>query len=315
MAAVRSKHLVLILAREFASNLATPMLIADERGVLVFYNEAAEEIFGRPFAEAGEMPLEEWTSQFAPRAGSDASRFRSSARPAGIALYERRAAHERHPDHELDGVDARGRDDRVPALRPRRRVRRDRGDLLARVAAGVRLTIWGCRGSVPTPGAETVDYGGNTSCVEVALDDGSVLVLDAGTGIRRLGNELAEARRAPVPRASHPPAPRPPRGPPLLCAALRRERDGRHLGAAFAGVEPPRPDRALVLAAALPDRPPGRSRQRVVPRRSAGAVDSSGARRSRRALSSTRARRSATGSRRPRRASLTSPTTSPRWPA
>lgn len=56
----------------------------------------------------------------------------------------------------------------------------------------MRLTIWGCRGSVPTPGAETVRYGGNTSCVEVALDDGNVLVLDAGTGIRRLGLELVE---------------------------------------------------------------------------------------------------------------------------
>jgi phosphoribosyl 1,2-cyclic phosphodiesterase len=56
----------------------------------------------------------------------------------------------------------------------------------------MRLTIWGCRGSVPTPGAETVRYGGNTSCVEVALDDGSVIVLDAGTGIRRLGQELAD---------------------------------------------------------------------------------------------------------------------------
>ena len=56
----------------------------------------------------------------------------------------------------------------------------------------MRLTIWGCRGSVPTPGAETVRYGGNTSCVEVSLDDGTVLVLDAGTGIRRLGLELVE---------------------------------------------------------------------------------------------------------------------------
>jgi phosphoribosyl 1,2-cyclic phosphodiesterase len=54
----------------------------------------------------------------------------------------------------------------------------------------VRLKIWGCRGSVPTPGSETVRYGGNTSCVEVTLDDGTVLVLDAGTGIRCLGSEL-----------------------------------------------------------------------------------------------------------------------------
>jgi phosphoribosyl 1,2-cyclic phosphodiesterase len=56
----------------------------------------------------------------------------------------------------------------------------------------VRLTIWGCRGSVPTPGPDTVHYGGNTSCVEVSLDDGTMLVLDAGTGIRRLGFELLD---------------------------------------------------------------------------------------------------------------------------
>jgi phosphoribosyl 1,2-cyclic phosphodiesterase len=54
------------------------------------------------------------------------------------------------------------------------------------------VTIWGSRGSVPTPGPETVQYGGNTSCVEVALDDGTVLILDAGTGIRGLGAELRE---------------------------------------------------------------------------------------------------------------------------
>jgi phosphoribosyl 1,2-cyclic phosphodiesterase len=54
----------------------------------------------------------------------------------------------------------------------------------------MRLTIWGCRGSVPCPGGDTVRYGGNTSCVEVSLDDGTTFVLDAGTGIMRLGDEL-----------------------------------------------------------------------------------------------------------------------------
>lgn len=54
----------------------------------------------------------------------------------------------------------------------------------------VRVTIWGCRGSVATPGPDTIGYGGNTSCVEVALDDGGVVVLDAGSGIRPLGFEL-----------------------------------------------------------------------------------------------------------------------------
>lgn len=52
------------------------------------------------------------------------------------------------------------------------------------------VTIWGCRGSLPTPGADTVQFGGNTSCVEVSLPSGTVLVLDAGSGIRPLGVEL-----------------------------------------------------------------------------------------------------------------------------
>ena len=44
----------------------------------------------------------------------------------------------------------------------------------------MRLTVWGCRGSVPTPGPDTVRYGGNTSCVELSLADGTVVIFDAG---------------------------------------------------------------------------------------------------------------------------------------
>jgi phosphoribosyl 1,2-cyclic phosphodiesterase len=54
----------------------------------------------------------------------------------------------------------------------------------------VRLRVWGARGSIPAPGPETMRYGGNTSCVEVTLSDGSKLILDAGTGIRNLGLAL-----------------------------------------------------------------------------------------------------------------------------
>jgi phosphoribosyl 1,2-cyclic phosphodiesterase len=54
----------------------------------------------------------------------------------------------------------------------------------------MRVRIWGCRGSVAAPGADTVKYGGNTSCVEVKLGDGVTIVLDAGTGIRALGVAL-----------------------------------------------------------------------------------------------------------------------------
>jgi ribonuclease BN (tRNA processing enzyme) len=55
----------------------------------------------------------------------------------------------------------------------------------------VRAAVWGCRGSLAAPGADTVVYGGNTSCVELALAEGPPVVLDAGTGIRLLGLELA----------------------------------------------------------------------------------------------------------------------------
>jgi len=51
--------------------------------------------------------------------------------------------------------------------------------------------VWGCRGSLAAPGPETVRYGGNTSCLEVRRDDGSLIVIDAGTGIRGLGLSLA----------------------------------------------------------------------------------------------------------------------------
>jgi len=98
----RSKHLVLILAREFASNLATPTLITDERGWLVFYNEAAEAIFGRAFSEVVEMPLEEWTARFEPRT-LESEPLPLERRPSGIALYERRAARERFRITSLDG--------------------------------------------------------------------------------------------------------------------------------------------------------------------------------------------------------------------
>jgi phosphoribosyl 1,2-cyclic phosphodiesterase len=52
-----------------------------------------------------------------------------------------------------------------------------------------RLKFWGVRGSIPTPGPTTVQYGGNTSCVEVRVD-GQIIILDAGTGLRLLGRQL-----------------------------------------------------------------------------------------------------------------------------
>jgi phosphoribosyl 1,2-cyclic phosphodiesterase len=62
----------------------------------------------------------------------------------------------------------------------------------------VRIKVWGARGSVASPGAETARYGGNTSCVQVRLPDGSPLILDGGTGLRTLGLALAREPTVPV---------------------------------------------------------------------------------------------------------------------
>jgi phosphoribosyl 1,2-cyclic phosphodiesterase len=56
----------------------------------------------------------------------------------------------------------------------------------------MRVKVWGARGSVPAPGPEMNRYGGNTSCVELELSDGSTLIIDAGTGIRSLGVGIAK---------------------------------------------------------------------------------------------------------------------------
>ncbi|HXE58014.1 MAG TPA: MBL fold metallo-hydrolase [Gemmatimonadales bacterium] len=57
------------------------------------------------------------------------------------------------------------------------------------------ITFWGTRGSIPTPGAQTARYGGNTPCVAVAGAGEGLVILDAGSGIRPLGRSLARSAR------------------------------------------------------------------------------------------------------------------------
>lgn len=54
----------------------------------------------------------------------------------------------------------------------------------------MKVTLRGVRGSIPVPGPDTVRYGGNTTCIEVLTDAGDLIILDGGSGIRQLGNEL-----------------------------------------------------------------------------------------------------------------------------
>ena len=58
----------------------------------------------------------------------------------------------------------------------------------------MRVRFWGTRGSIPKPGHGTVRYGGNTSCVEVRSDAGTLIVLDCGTGAHPLGHALESTR-------------------------------------------------------------------------------------------------------------------------
>jgi len=54
----------------------------------------------------------------------------------------------------------------------------------------MKIRFWGVRGSIPSPGPQTVRYGGNTTCIEVRSDDDSLIILDAGTGIFPLAQQL-----------------------------------------------------------------------------------------------------------------------------
>jgi phosphoribosyl 1,2-cyclic phosphodiesterase len=65
----------------------------------------------------------------------------------------------------------------------------------------MQITFWGVRGSYPVPGASTVRYGGQTSCVETRTAGGDTLIVDAGTGMRALGNKLS--RESPLPQHHH----------------------------------------------------------------------------------------------------------------
>lgn len=54
----------------------------------------------------------------------------------------------------------------------------------------MKITVWGARGSIPSPGRDTLRYGGNTTCIEIRPASGGVIIIDAGSGLRLLGKQL-----------------------------------------------------------------------------------------------------------------------------
>lgn len=76
------------------------------------------------------------------------------------------------------------------SLEPGRSRRWDHGERMT--TSGYKLRFWGARGTVPTPSADKLSFGGNTSCLSVAIGDREHIILDCGTGVRLLGNTLAQ---------------------------------------------------------------------------------------------------------------------------
>ena len=99
----RGKNLVLIVARELASNLETPVFIVDAEGTVVFYNEPAEAIIGRAYSELGEIPADEWRSLFEPET-IEGRPMALDELPSAIAFLERRPAHGTFTIAGADGV-------------------------------------------------------------------------------------------------------------------------------------------------------------------------------------------------------------------
>lgn len=92
-----------ILTRQLASCLATPIFIVDPAGTLVFYNEPAERILGKHYEETGEMPAAEWSSVFAPTDEHGAP-VPPERLPLMITLAQHQPAHGRFWIRGLDGV-------------------------------------------------------------------------------------------------------------------------------------------------------------------------------------------------------------------
>jgi PAS domain-containing protein len=94
-------HLVLIIARDFASRLSTPVFLVDVHGTVIYFNEGAERALGRRYVEGTGMGAGEWSTVFEP-SYDDGTPMELTEIPLGVAILERR------PDHgivRIRGVD------------------------------------------------------------------------------------------------------------------------------------------------------------------------------------------------------------------
>jgi PAS domain-containing protein len=99
----QQKSLVLIRAREVATNLAIPVALLDPDGAIVFFNRAAEALLGTTYEAAGELASADWMEAFQPRR-EDGTRISMHELPVGVALTERRPHHMTMRFTGFDGV-------------------------------------------------------------------------------------------------------------------------------------------------------------------------------------------------------------------
>ena len=100
------RNLVLILARNFAAQLATAVFLVDAEGTVIYYNEAAERALGRRVIEGHGMPASEWSTVFAPR-DHTGDHLPLEQIPLGIAIVRRQPAHGVLQIRGSDGVERR----------------------------------------------------------------------------------------------------------------------------------------------------------------------------------------------------------------
>jgi PAS domain-containing protein len=96
------RSLPLILARELSANLATPMFLLDATGMLVYFNEAAELMLGRTYAELGSVTADEFGAMLQ-LADVDGTPLRRRDSPAGVAFINREPSHRTLVATTLDG--------------------------------------------------------------------------------------------------------------------------------------------------------------------------------------------------------------------
>jgi PAS domain-containing protein len=100
------RNLVLILARSFAAQLATPVFLVDAEGTVIYYNEAAEQVLARRFIEGHGMSATEWSTVFQPR-DADGRSVPIGELPLGVAIVRRQPAHGAVAIRGADGVERR----------------------------------------------------------------------------------------------------------------------------------------------------------------------------------------------------------------